>query len=218
MTALGSIGLIMGALLWLGGTAAGSELPAQVPSGATPVATPQSAGTVVARPELTLQLRDLPPGYAENTPLDLTFRGTPIEDRRIRRAGSGAGPYSVWSAVFEPGITLTQEDVDAIAVDLATLFTRLLAPNIETSDWQPLDAEGLGDHAAVYSFRTLEPEGNLPGDGALAVISRDGLLTYVRLLSGDGGAVVDLRRLARLLDDRIRRLEAPASGADRPAP
>jgi hypothetical protein len=211
MTTLGCIGLVVGALFLLSGTAAGSELPAQATPGATPVATPPRAATVVARPELTLQLRDLTPGYAENSPLDITFRGTPLEDHRIRRAGSGAGPYSVWSAVFEPGLALTQADVDAIATDLATLFSRVLAPNIEASDWQALDPEGLGDYAVVYSFRTLEPEGNLPGDGAFAVFSRDGLLAYIRLLSGDGGAVVDLRRYARLLDDRIKRLGAPPS-------
>jgi hypothetical protein len=203
------IGLVLGGLLFLAGSAAGSDLPAQATPTTTPAGAPPPTPTIVARPELTLQLRDLPPGYEESTPLAVTFRGTPLEDRRLRRGGPGAGPYSVWSAVFERGMAVTQDDVDALARDLATLFSRSLAPTIEATDWEPLDPEGLGEYGAVYGFSTLEPEGNLPGDGALAVFSRNGLIVYLRLLSADGGAVADLRRFARLMDDRIRRTVTP---------
>jgi hypothetical protein len=133
----------------------------------------------------------------------------------MRRSGPGAGPYSVWSAVFDPGTAITQDDVDVLARDLATLFSRSLAPVIEATDWEPLDPEGLGEHAAVYSFSTLEPEGNFPGDGAFAVFSRNGLITYLRLLSADGRAVADLRRFARLMDDRIQRTVIQPPDANR---
>jgi hypothetical protein len=213
--ALGIIGLMFGGLLFLAGSAAGSDLPAQVTPTPTPSGTPRPTPIVTARPELTLQLRDLPPGYEENTPLAITFRGTPLEDHRLRRAGPGAGPYSVWSAVFEPGVAVTQDDVEAFARELATLFSRSLAPTIEATDWEPLDPEGLGEHGAVYSFSTLEPEDNFPGDGAFAVFTRNGLIVYLRLLSADGGAVTDLRRFARFMDDRIQRTVTPPQEPNR---
>ena len=218
MKALGIVGLVVGGLLFLAGTAVGSDLPAQGTPTTTPAGAPRPSPTIVARPELTLQLRDLPPGYEENTPLDITFRGTPLEDHRIRRAGPGAGPYSVWSAVFEPGVVVTQDDVEGLARDLATLFSRSLAPVIEATDWEAQDPEGLGEHAAVYSFSTLEPEGNFPGDGAFAVFSRHGLITYLRLLSADGRATADLRRFARLMDDRIQRTVPAPPDSNRPSP
>ena len=207
-----AIGVALIVLGMLGAPVSGARAQ-QAP--ATPTAAPTGTvggpPAVIARPDLALTLRDLPPGYQETTPISLTIGGTPVEDRSIMRDGAGVGPFYLWSAVYEavpPAITDAR--LERLARDLTVLFSRSAAP-LDLSDWDELDPAGLGEFARVYGFEFRAPEVERAGDGALAAFNHGNVVTYLAVMSFDGRAITDLRQYARLLDGRIQQEDATRS-------
>src|SRR5712692_6679303 len=167
-----TIGVVLLALGMLGAPVSGAraQQPSATPT-AAPIATVGVPPVVIARPELALTPRDLPPGYEETTPISLTIGGTPVEDRSIVRAGSGAGPFYLWSAVYEAiPPAMTDARLERLARDVTVIFSRSAVP-LELSDWDELDPAGLGEFARVYGFEFRAPEVERPGDGALAAFN-----------------------------------------------
>jgi hypothetical protein len=179
-------------------------------------ATAQEQPSPIPRPDLTLRVQDLPPGYAEAPALGLTFSGRPVEDRALRRTTPDSGPQWVWSATFEAGIPLTEERVARLGQELArSLGTRFLDRVTESIDadvvfldWAEVDPAGLGEHATLYRFDVQRLDERDPvrrSEGALLVFSRGGFLSVLATLSAQGQATVDLRQYARVVDERMAR-------------
>jgi hypothetical protein len=202
MRTIGVVLIVLGLLGAPASVARAQQAPA-TPT-AAPTATVGAPPAVIARPDLALTLRDLPPGYEETTPIGLTIGGTPVEDRSILHDGPGAGPFYLWSAVYEavpPAITDAR--LERLARDATVVLSRSMVP-LDLSDWDELDPAGLGEFARVYGFEFRAPEVERPGDGALAAFNHGNVVTYLAILSFDGRAVTDLRQYARLLDGRIQ--------------
>jgi hypothetical protein len=98
-------------------------------------------------------------------------------------------------------------------------LTRGLPESVQISDWDELDPAGLGDQAALYTFRARVMDREGSADGAVAVFSRGEIVSILILLNGDGRASTDLRQLARVLDARMADARtAPASAPPAAAP
>ena len=105
------------------------------------------------------------------------------------RDGSGAGPFYLWSAVYEavpPAITDAR--LERLARDATVVLSRSMVP-LDLSDWDELHPPALGEFARVYGFEFRAPEVERPGGGALAAFSHGNLVTYL----GD----IELRRTRR---------------------
>ena len=170
----------------------------------------------IARPDLALAARDLPPGYAEAPPLGLTFSGTRVQDRALRRTAPDSGPEWLWSATFEPGIPATAERVaeweQGLTRSLSGRFILALSESvgadIELSDWAEADPLGVGEYATLSRFHYQRLDQTGGGEGALVVFSRGAFLNVLAVLTLEGEATVDLLRYARLIDERSDRRRA----------
>ena len=208
-------GLALAGLVFMGSRGEVHSAHWQVPEQPTPVATTPRRIEPVARPDLTLDASDLPPGYEEATATGMTLNSVPLEDRLIRRAAAGPGPIIVWSAAYQVRMPLTQQDVAALATNLTTAVTRVLGESFELRGWEELDRAGLGEHGVLYSFTYRMRDREFTGDGALLVFSRDDIVSYLMTMNADGRATVDLRQYGRLIDGRIARAaeRAPSASA-----
>jgi hypothetical protein len=230
MRTTGVVLIVLG-LLGIMATGAHAQQAPATPTAAPSPAAAQPPPGVVARPDLALGLRDLPPGYQETTPISLTIGGTPVDDQAMLRSGAGAGPVYIWSAVYEaipPAVT--DERLERLARDIAVLISRSATP-LELSDWDELDPAGLGDFARVYGFEFRSPDVDRRGDGALAAFNHGNVVAYLAVMSFDGRAVTDLRQYGRTISGRIQQSDAtrpagaaasatatPASATATPAP
>jgi hypothetical protein len=170
----------------------------------------------IARPDLALAAQDLPPGYAEAPPLGLTFSGTRVQDRALRRTTPDSGPEWLWSATFESGISATAERVaeweQGLARSLSGRFIVALSESvgadIELSDWAEVDSMGVGEYATLSRFHYERLDQTGGGEGALVVFSRGAFLNVLAVLTPAGEATVELVRYARLVDARVERVRA----------
>ena len=158
----------------------------------------------IARPDLGLTARDLPPGYEEATPVGLRLGETELDDHMLQRTTPGVGPIFIWSATFKATTPVTDERVDRWSRDMATVFGRHFR-DVTMTDWETLDPAGIGDQATMYSFRFQLVDSDGSGDGAMIVFSRGDTVSVIATLSGDGRATVDLRQYAHLVDGRMQR-------------
>jgi hypothetical protein len=158
----------------------------------------------IARPDLGLSARDLPPGYEEMEAVGLRLGEADLDDHMLRRTTEGEGPIVIWSATFKATTPVTEERVDRWSRDLATLFARRFR-GVTMTDWETLDPAGIGDQATMYSFgiQLVEEEGR--GDGAMVVFSRGDTVSVMATINGDGRATVDLRQYAHMVDGRMQR-------------
>src|SRR3954447_25673713 len=72
----------------------------------------------VPRPDLGLNLGDLPAGYEEVDGFELDVFDQPLVDLIMRRSESGPGPDWIWTATSQAREELTQPRVDIFAEDL----------------------------------------------------------------------------------------------------
>jgi hypothetical protein len=157
----------------------------------------------IARPDLGLTARDLPPGYEEATPIGLRLGETELDDHMLQRTTAGTGPVFIWTATFKPTTPVTDERLDRWSRDMATVFGRYFR-DVTMTDWETLDPAGIGEQATMYSFRFQLVESEGSGDGALVVFSRGDTVSLIATLSGDGRSTVDLRQYAQMVDGRMQ--------------
>lgn len=160
--------------------------------------------TTVARPDLALSARDLPPGFEEVSPEFMSIGGMPIEDRVLRRQGGGIGAYWYWSVTYQAPTTPTDESVNRASRNIAVILSRTFGENVHLSDWQDQDPAGLGDIASLRTFHYQNLNSGYEADGALVVLSRGDIVSVLAALSTDGRVTGDAHRYARLLDSRIQ--------------
>ena len=63
----------------------------------------------IARPDLALTARDLPPGYEETTAVGLRLGEADVDDHMLLRTTPGVGPIFIWSATFKATTPVTDE-------------------------------------------------------------------------------------------------------------
>src|SRR3954465_11896105 len=80
--------------------------------GATGAVHAQDRLAAIARPDLALTARDLPPGYEETTPVGLRVGEADLDDHMLQRTAPGVGPIFIWSATFKATTPVTDERVD----------------------------------------------------------------------------------------------------------
>jgi hypothetical protein len=165
----------------------------------------QDVQPVTARPDLALSARDLPPGYEEIEPLGLRVRGVPVEDRVLRGTDPLLGPVLVLSWAFQEATTPDEGYIARLGRDAAHFLTRYFQSVMHLSDWDDLDPAGIGEQAALFSFRYELLETGRTGDGALAVFSRNAVISVVATFNLNGRATTDLRQYARIVDSRLAR-------------
>jgi hypothetical protein len=163
------------------------------------------------RPDLALTADDLPPGYREVAPIDVTFGGVPIQDRSLRPTVPGLAPTWIWTATFQVSMPVTEERIARWADDLVIALSLDFGPSLDRSvgapvvfsDWADPDPIGLGEYARLYRFRYQRLEDNGAGNGALVVFSRGDVVSVLAALGTAGRADVDLVPLARVVDERV---------------
>lgn len=160
--------------------------------------------TLAARPELTLSAADLPGSYRELQPSFLSVGGVPIEDRLLRRTGSGSGPAWVWNAIYQTPEPPSAAGIDRAAQNLAVVLNDIFGDDVILRDWSELDASEFGPRAALRTFTYHDLNDDFDADGAFVIIARDDLVSVLALLSADGRYNVDARHYARLVDARLR--------------
>lgn len=176
--------------------------PAQTQSGAR-APTGQQTTSASPRPDLALNVSDLPPGYEEAPSLELMLDDVPLRDRVLRQSQPGAGPSWLWTMTYSSPNAIDQARVNFLAEDLAMFFTRALSDVAQISNWREQDASGLGTLAKLYTFNYRVTGSEFDGDGALALFGPGNYLSYLAVLNTDGQAVSDLRMLARIVNSRV---------------
>ncbi len=194
MVALVGVAMLLGGLGARGAPAAAQEPPAPVP-----------------RPDLALTAEDLPAGYQEVAPIDVTFGGVAVQDRALRPIVPGLAPIWIWTVTFQVGVPVTDERIGRWGDELARRLSRDFGPSLDRSvgapvllrDWADLDLAGLGEHATMYRFRYQQLDDNGAGDGALVVFSRSDVVSVLAALGTAGRVDADLVPLARIVDERV---------------
>lgn len=201
MAALVGVAMLLGGLGARGAPAAAQGPPAPVP-----------------RPDLALRAEDLPAGYQEVAPIDVSFGGVPVQDRALRPTVPGLAPIWIWTVTFQVSVPVTDERIGRWGDDLARSLSRDFGPSLDRSvgapvllrDWADLNPAGLGEHATMYRFRYQQLEDTTAGDGALVVFSRGDVVSVLAALGTTGRADADLVPLARIVDARVAGEVAPA--------
>jgi hypothetical protein len=176
--------------------------PVEAQGGTTSPAGQSNVGPI-PHPELTLGLRDLPPGYEEAPSLELKLDDVPLDDRVIRQIQPGAGPVWLWTMTYQTRTPVTQDRLTFLADDLKTFFIGALSDVAQLSDWNDRDAGGLGTLAKLYTFQFRVTGSDVVGDGALALFGPGDYMTYLAVLNTDGQSVSDLRMFARVVSRRV---------------
>jgi hypothetical protein len=164
----------------------------------------QSRLAAVARPDIRLTERDLPPGYEETTPVGLRLGEAELDDHLLKHTDGDEGPVFLWSATFEASSPVTEERLDRWSRELATAFSRHFRGATMT-DWETLDPTGIGEQATLYRFRLQLVEAEGSGDGALVVFSRGDTVSVLAAVNVDGRSAADVRQYAQVVDGRMQR-------------
>jgi hypothetical protein len=149
--------------------------------------------------------------------------GQPVAMRLLVRTDASTGPAAIWSMTMQGGrsIPLIPDIAARLRTQLAAGLTGSLQPlgvDVQLADWAPADASGLGDQAAVYTFRfsATPAPGAAPspltaalpaqGDGAFALFSRGDALSALVLFGGDGPPAQAVRQYAAVVDAHLQAL------------
>jgi hypothetical protein len=163
----------------------------------------------------------LPAGYAEAF---IPGSGQPAAMRLLIRTSGSAGPAAVWSMTMlgrGRSIPLSGEIAARLRSQLAMGLAGSLQPlgvEVGLTDWAPADASGLGDQAAVSTFRfratpvadaapsPLSAALPAEGDGAFALFSRGDALSALALFGGDEPPSQAVRHYAAIVDAHLQAL------------
>jgi hypothetical protein len=154
----------------------------------------------IARPDLALEVMDLPAGYSPAMP-DYAA-GSPLSLRVLRRTSPGAGPAMIWSAAFDAG----NPELADQAVDHPEYITALLGPGMapRLTEWVEIEAvEEGGRHAHVYRFRYDGPDADGTATGMLLLSQRDRLVTYLALFGPEEQTRAVLPAYAEIAEARL---------------
>jgi tetratricopeptide (TPR) repeat protein len=191
---------------------------AQAPAGGASAAALAPAPS--NRPALTIALEDLPPGYREVAAMTMQIENKPVEMSMLARTDPGPGPRVVISMVLHDQAQPSEEDFARSRRQMAERFSEgaVRNQNVELSDVEELDASGLGERAALWRFQYREVDAASAagdadpddyGDGAMAIIHRGDLMSFLMVMSVDGRSTADIRQLARTVDQRMMQALAP---------
>jgi len=180
------------------------------------------AAAPASLPALTITLEALQPGYREAAAMSIQLETQPAVMRMLVRTDPGPGPAVVISmALYDQRLPSDEEFARSRRQTVEQFGEGAVRnQNIELSDVEELDASGLGEKAALFRFRYREVDEATPttdadpdeyGDGAMALIHRGNLMSFLMVMSVDGRATVDTRQLASIVDQRM--IEALALGA-----
>jgi hypothetical protein len=154
----------------------------------------------IARPDLALEVMDLPAGYSPAMP-DYAA-GNPLSLRVLRRTTPGAGPAMIWSAAFDAG----NPELAVQALEHPEYITALLGPGMaqRLTEWDEIEAVESGDrHAHVYRFRYDGPDADGTATGILLLSERDRLVTYLALFGPEEQTRAALPAYAQMAEARL---------------